>query len=211
MVAFPPAIKTQNRARLQRQLRNLPSPGGWAARACQQRENRVLCACRVPAFSTPFIRGIPPANLRLLARRCHCGMDRAPHARPSSPPTTESMPNESSSRWVNHTVTPDEAGRTVQQVLTGPMGVSRRMIQRLTRARGLQHNRRPAWLLAKVRAGDVVSARLRDNGRDIPVAVAQSWLEPGEVRRGPLPCRLGALRAMRSLPVVVRDGEEWVC
>ncbi|HYR11027.1 MAG TPA: RluA family pseudouridine synthase [Longimicrobium sp.] len=70
------------------------------------------------------------------------------------------MPNESPSAWVNHTVTPDQAGRTVQEILTGPMSVSRRMIQRLTRAKGLQHNRRAAWLNAKVRAGDVVSARL---------------------------------------------------
>jgi RluA family pseudouridine synthase len=70
------------------------------------------------------------------------------------------MPNDSPSAWVNHTVTPDQAGRTVQEILTGPMSVSRRMIQRLTRAKGLQHNRRAAWLNAKVRAGDVVSARL---------------------------------------------------
>jgi hypothetical protein len=28
----------------------------------------------------------------------------------------------------------------------------------------------------------VVSARLRDNGRNVPVAVAQSWLEPDELR-----------------------------
>ena len=70
------------------------------------------------------------------------------------------MPNESPSAWVNHTVTPEQAGRTVQEILTGPMSVSRRMIQRLTRAKGLQHNRRAAWLNAKVRAGDVVSARL---------------------------------------------------
>jgi hypothetical protein len=28
----------------------------------------------------------------------------------------------------------------------------------------------------------VVSARLRDKGRDVPVIVAQSWLEPNEVR-----------------------------
>jgi hypothetical protein len=28
----------------------------------------------------------------------------------------------------------------------------------------------------------VVSARLRDNGRNVPVSVAQSWLEPGELR-----------------------------
>jgi 23S rRNA pseudouridine1911/1915/1917 synthase len=70
------------------------------------------------------------------------------------------MPNESPSAWVNHTVAPEEAGRTVQDILTGPMSVSRRMIQRLTRAKGLQHNRRAAWLKSKVRAGDVVSARL---------------------------------------------------
>ncbi len=83
------------------------------------------------------------------------------------------MPNESSSRWVNHTVTPDEAGRTVQEVLTASMGVSRRMIQRLTRAKGLQHNRRAAWLSAKVRAGDVVSARLQEG--------ASGGLEPVEM------------------------------
>lgn len=55
---------------------------------------------------------------------------------------------------------PDEAGRRVQDILTGPMGVSRRMIQKLTRAKGLRHNRKPAWLAAKVRAGDVIAARL---------------------------------------------------
>lgn len=70
------------------------------------------------------------------------------------------MPKDSPSAWVNHTVTADQAGGTVQDILTGPMGVSRRMIQRLTRAKGLQHNRRAAWLNAKVRAGDVVSARI---------------------------------------------------
>lgn len=48
----------------------------------------------------------------------------------------------------------------MQEILTGSMGVSRRMIQKLTRAKGLRHNRRPAWLSAKVRVGDVVAARL---------------------------------------------------
>ena len=74
--------------------------------------------------------------------------------------TRTPMPNDAPSAWVNHTVTPDQAGRTVQEILTGPMGVSRRMIQRLTRAKGVQHNRRAAWLTARVRAGDTVSARL---------------------------------------------------
>jgi RluA family pseudouridine synthase len=63
-------------------------------------------------------------------------------------------------RWLDHTVAEDEAGRTVQEVLTGPMQVSRRMIQKLTRARGIVLNRRPAFLGRKVRAGDVISARV---------------------------------------------------
>ena len=77
-------------------------------------------------------------------------------------PLPPQMAGQSPPHWVSHTVTPEEAGLTVRQVLTGPMGVSGRMIQRLTRAKGLRHNRRPAWLTANVRAGDVVSARLQD-------------------------------------------------
>ncbi len=63
-------------------------------------------------------------------------------------------------RWAEHRVDEAEAGRTVQEILTGPMGISRRMIQRLTRAKGLRHNRRPPSLAATVRAGDVVAARI---------------------------------------------------
>ncbi|HLM68824.1 MAG TPA: RluA family pseudouridine synthase [Longimicrobium sp.] len=73
------------------------------------------------------------------------------------PPSTPELPH----RWTEHTVQPDEAGRKVQDILTGPMGVSRRMIQKLTRAKGLRHNRKPAWLAARVRAGDVIAARLQ--------------------------------------------------
>ena len=68
--------------------------------------------------------------------------------------------NEPSGRWAEHTVTPEEAGRTVEEILTGPMQISRRMIQRLTRSRGIQLNRRPPFLARKVRAGDVVAARV---------------------------------------------------
>ncbi|HEX8694736.1 MAG TPA: RluA family pseudouridine synthase [Longimicrobium sp.] len=64
-------------------------------------------------------------------------------------------------RWTEHTVGEGEAGRTVQEVLTGTMGISRRMIQKLTRARGILLNRRPAFLGRKVKAGDVVAARVR--------------------------------------------------
>lgn len=62
-------------------------------------------------------------------------------------------------RWSRHTVEADEAGRTVQEILTGPLGVSRRMLQRLTRGRGILLNDRPTFLARRVRAGDVVAAR----------------------------------------------------
>jgi hypothetical protein len=40
-----------------------------------------------------------------------------------------------------------------------------------------------AWVVVSHTAvSAVVSARLSDNGRDIPVAVAQSWLDPNEFR-----------------------------
>ncbi|HLL85016.1 MAG TPA: hypothetical protein VK420_20265, partial [Longimicrobium sp.] len=54
----------------------------------------------------------------------------------------------------------EEAGRTVQEILTGTMGISRRMIQRLTRAKGVLVNRKTAYLAREVRAGDVVAAKL---------------------------------------------------
>ena len=62
-------------------------------------------------------------------------------------------------RWTNHVVAPDEAGRTVQEILTGPMRISRRMIQRLTRAQGILLNRRPAYLARKVKEGDTIAVR----------------------------------------------------
>ena len=73
--------------------------------------------------------------------------------RPAAPPR----------RWTEHTVLPGEAGSTVQQILTGTMGISRRMIQRLTRGRGILVNRKPGFLARKVRAGDVVAARLAEH------------------------------------------------
>jgi hypothetical protein len=39
-----------------------------------------------------------------------------------------------------------------------------------------------ALVVSHTAVSSVVSARLTDNGRQVPVAVAQSWLEPNEVR-----------------------------
>ncbi|HET8655612.1 MAG TPA: RluA family pseudouridine synthase [Longimicrobiaceae bacterium] len=63
-------------------------------------------------------------------------------------------------RWRKHVVTEEEAGRTVREILTGPLALSGRMIQRLTRTRGVRLNRRPAYLERAVRKGDVVAARV---------------------------------------------------
>lgn len=68
--------------------------------------------------------------------------------------------NTSNQRWIRHTVTPEQAGRTVEEVLTGSLEVSRRMIQRLTRSQGIRLNGKAAFLARKVRAGDVVAARV---------------------------------------------------
>ncbi len=73
-------------------------------------------------------------------------------------------------RWAKHTVTPDEAGQTVQEILTGTLGLSRWMLQKLTRSRGLRFNGKPAFLAKKVRAGDVVAARI--------AAAEEATLEP---------------------------------
>lgn len=39
-----------------------------------------------------------------------------------------------------------------------------------------------ALVISHTAVSAVVTARMSDNGRDVPVSVAQSWLEPGLVR-----------------------------
>ncbi len=62
--------------------------------------------------------------------------------------------------WTTHTVTAAEAGRTVEEILIGTLSISRRMIQKLTRSKGVQLNRKPAYLARQVKEGDVVRAAL---------------------------------------------------
>jgi 23S rRNA pseudouridine1911/1915/1917 synthase len=63
-------------------------------------------------------------------------------------------------RWTEHVVSEAEAGRTVGEILRGEMAISGRMIQRLTRARGIMLNRRPAFLERRVKTGDLIAALL---------------------------------------------------
>ncbi len=63
-------------------------------------------------------------------------------------------------RWMEHVVTADEAGRSVQEILQGSLAVSGRMIQRLTRSGGIRVNGRAPHLARRVRAGDRVKVRV---------------------------------------------------
>lgn len=62
---------------------------------------------------------------------------------------------------------------TVEQLLVGPMQLSRRMIQRLTRGRGITLNGRAPFLGRKAREGDVVAARVEwaEESGLVPVAM----------------------------------------
>lgn len=82
-------------------------------------------------------------------------------------------PDAAPRRWLEHTVAPDEAGRTVRDIVTGALGVSGRMVQRLTRAQGILLNRRPAFLAGRVKAGDVVAVRASEDEAPVlsPVAM----------------------------------------
>ena len=44
------------------------------------------------------------------------------------------------------------------------------------------HPLEAALVISHTAVSAIVSARLYDSGRDVPVTIAQSWLEPGEIR-----------------------------
>jgi 23S rRNA pseudouridine1911/1915/1917 synthase len=69
-------------------------------------------------------------------------------------------------------VTEGEAGQTLQEVLTGPMGISRRMLQRLTRTRGLTLDGRAAFLGRKLKAGETIAVRVAEREQPTLLATA---------------------------------------
>jgi len=66
--------------------------------------------------------------------------------------------------WTVHLVASEEAGRTLSEILRGPMGVSGRRLQRLTRSRGIRVNGRPAHTSRRLTPGDRVEVRTLDDG-----------------------------------------------
>ncbi len=67
--------------------------------------------------------------------------------------------------WLEYVVTEEEAGLTVEQIVREKLHVSGRMLQRLTRSKGIQVNRKPPYLKRQVKAGDRVSVRVADQAQ----------------------------------------------
>lgn len=70
--------------------------------------------------------------------------------------------------WLKRTVPDHAAGWTLEQFLRQEMGVSGRLIQRLTRIRGIRWNKQETFLGRKVRAGDEVAVKLKPRGSAAP-------------------------------------------
>lgn len=63
------------------------------------------------------------------------------------------MNKQHESRWMKTEILPEWAGLTVEDVLVNHLQVSRRMIQRLTRRKGIRYNDKPTFLKRAVKAG----------------------------------------------------------
>lgn len=64
--------------------------------------------------------------------------------------------------WVEYSVTGADEGLTVEQILKERLNVSGRMIQRLTRSKGILLNRKAPYLKRTVREGDLIRVRIAD-------------------------------------------------
>ncbi|MFM1651139.1 RluA family pseudouridine synthase [Brevibacillus sp. B_LB10_24] len=71
----------------------------------------------------------------------------------------------SSSSWLTYTAASADAGLTVEQIARQKLSVSGRMLQRLTRSKGIQLNRKPVYLQRQVKEGDIVSVKIADQPR----------------------------------------------
>ncbi|WCN38015.1 RluA family pseudouridine synthase [Aneurinibacillus uraniidurans] len=65
-------------------------------------------------------------------------------------------------RWLEYEVEREIAGWTLERVLKEKLGISGRMIQRLTRQKGVHLNRKQPYLQKKVKKGDEVKVRIAD-------------------------------------------------
>lgn len=85
-----------------------------------------------------------------------------------------------SKAWMEYKVAPEEAGMTVEQIVREKMSVSGRMLQRLTRSKGIQLNRKQPYLQRQVKAGDTVSVRTADRPKQEIIQSAGHNDSPGK-------------------------------
>lgn len=64
--------------------------------------------------------------------------------------------------WLTHEVTEQDEGLTVEQIVRQKLGVSGRMLQRLTRSKGIRLNGKSPYLQREVKKGDTVAVRIAD-------------------------------------------------
>ncbi|MFD2368502.1 RluA family pseudouridine synthase [Brevibacillus sp. GCM10020057] len=62
--------------------------------------------------------------------------------------------------WMEYTVTEKDIGMSVEQIVRQKLSVSGRMLQRLTRSKGIMLNRKPPFLQRQVKPGDTVAIRV---------------------------------------------------
>lgn len=67
----------------------------------------------------------------------------------------------SSSKWITFHVTEEWNQAIVESILKGPLMISGRMLNRLTRRKGIRLNGRSPWLKQKVKAGDRLQVAVR--------------------------------------------------
>ncbi|UFJ40232.1 RluA family pseudouridine synthase [Brevibacillus humidisoli] len=67
--------------------------------------------------------------------------------------------------WLEYVVTEQDEGQTVEQIVREKLAVSGRMVQRLTRSKGIRLNRKNAYLKRTVKKGDKVAVRIADRER----------------------------------------------
>ncbi|RNB81985.1 RluA family pseudouridine synthase [Brevibacillus fluminis] len=82
----------------------------------------------------------------------------------------------SQSRWREYVATEADTELTVEQVIREKLMVSGRMLQRLTRSKGIQLNRKTPFLGRKVKVGDRISVRVVDKPDPAASAGAQMLL-----------------------------------
>lgn len=63
-------------------------------------------------------------------------------------------------KWLTYVIPSDMDGKTVQEILTGPLSMSRRMLQKLTRQKGILYNDKPTFLQRPVKEGHVIKVAI---------------------------------------------------